>query len=113
MLQCFYVDFVTCGSTYIKIFTIRNFSWNHTHVIRVKPPENWDDIVFKQLPRNLYVNHPEHLLDWTDGDIDYNNLFTEICKYIDPATDLCFTNNVTKVIMLEHMFNFSNCYKLI
>lgn len=108
-MSYFIVDFESIAGYYVKIFTIQKIGSNTKPIIlTIKPPHNWEDIVFKQLNRSIYYETPHYILDWRNGDIDFNKWICEVAKYIDFSRDTVFVNNISKYQFLQHV-GFQRC----
>ena len=101
----FFVDFESIAGYYVKTFTIKEISAAApTIVLMIKLPKNWCDIVFKQLNRSIYYGAQHYILDWCDGDIDYDDWIAEVAKYIDFNQDQLYVNSMLKCLVLQWIF---------
>ena len=107
MPNTFAVDFETVTSSYVRVFSVRNLTANTpTVVVTVRPPRNWEDIVFKQLNRKIYYEYPHCLLDWEDGDIPQEGWLDKLLSLVS-YDDVLMVNNVIKQFNLEQLgFHF-------
>ena len=106
---CFFVDFETIGDGYVKSLCIKNVVSKQNHVIEVKPPLDWWEIVFKRMQRKYYYESPS-LLKWSDGDICYEDWPATVLELIDAERDVVLVNTQYKYNRLVLECDMSHCF---